>query len=249
MYHIAVHFDVKPEHRDDFIAAALEDGRNSAADEPGTRRFELIADESNPNRFYLNEAYDDAAAFDVHGKGPHFARFFKLISSYVEGPTWLIKGNRIDDTTPAPAAQATRAALGIISADHVALRVADYAGTLAFYTEKLGFTIDTEWKLPEISPDLRFAYIRLGAFKIEVIGDANPVALLPTNGVGEHLARSGYIHLCINVENVDQAINELKARHVEILAEPFDMPVIGKRLAMIKDNNGNVVEFAQNVAA
>ncbi|MFO1103661.1 MAG: hypothetical protein U1E20_12245 [Methylocystis sp.] len=32
MYNIAVHFDVKPEHRDDFIAAALEDGRNSAAE-------------------------------------------------------------------------------------------------------------------------------------------------------------------------------------------------------------------------
>ncbi len=97
MYNIAVYFDVQPKHREDFIVAALEDGRNSAADEPGTQRFELIVDEKNPNRFYLNEAYDDAEAFDVHAKGPHFARFFELIKDYVEGPTWLIKGTRVED--------------------------------------------------------------------------------------------------------------------------------------------------------
>jgi autoinducer 2-degrading protein len=97
MYNIAVSFDVQPERREDFIAAALEDGRNSSADEPGTKRFELIVDEENPNRFYLNEAYDDAEAFDVHANGPHFARFFQLVEDFVEGPTWLIKGTRIED--------------------------------------------------------------------------------------------------------------------------------------------------------
>ncbi|MEV6098180.1 putative quinol monooxygenase [Nocardia sp. NPDC051981] len=97
MYHIAVSFDVPADRRDEFIAAALEDGRDSAADEPGTRRFELIADADNPNRFYLNEAYDDEAAFNLHAKGPHFARFFDIINSFATGPTWLIKGTRIED--------------------------------------------------------------------------------------------------------------------------------------------------------
>jgi (4S)-4-hydroxy-5-phosphonooxypentane-2,3-dione isomerase len=97
MYHIAVHFDVPAERREEFVAAALEDGRNSAADEPGTRRFELIESSERPNRFYLNEAYDDEAAFDLHAEGPHFARFFDLIQDFADGPTWLIKGHRIDD--------------------------------------------------------------------------------------------------------------------------------------------------------
>jgi (4S)-4-hydroxy-5-phosphonooxypentane-2,3-dione isomerase len=101
MYSIAVYFDVQPEHREDFIAAALEDGRNSGAEEPGTQRFELIVDEQNPNRFYLNEAYDDAEAFNAHANGPHFARFFELIEDYVEGPTWLIKGTRVEDRVAA----------------------------------------------------------------------------------------------------------------------------------------------------
>ena len=97
MYHIAVYFDVPPAHRDDFIAAALEDGRNSGADEPGTQRFELIVDEEDPNRFYLNEGYSDPAAFDAHAGGRHFTRFFELIKDYAEGPTWLIKGSRIEE--------------------------------------------------------------------------------------------------------------------------------------------------------
>ena len=97
MYHIVVSWDVPAEKRDAFIEAALEDGRNSAADEPGTRRFELIEDAENPNRFYLNEAYDDAAAFDAHAAGPHFARFFKLIGDYAEGPGWLLRGTTIQD--------------------------------------------------------------------------------------------------------------------------------------------------------
>ncbi|WP_035847642.1 putative quinol monooxygenase [Kitasatospora azatica] len=100
MYQIAVAFEIPADRREEFIAAALEDGRNSAADEPGTLRFELVEDAEQPNRFYLNEAYTDEAAFDVHCEGPHFARFFELIKDYAEGPTWLVRGTRITDSVP-----------------------------------------------------------------------------------------------------------------------------------------------------
>ncbi|HEV7824579.1 MAG TPA: putative quinol monooxygenase [Mycobacteriales bacterium] len=95
MFHIAVAFDVPPQRRDHFIAAALEDGRNCAVHEPSTLRFELIADHENPNRFYLDEAYEDEAAFDAHAKGEHFARFFELIQEYADGPTFLIRGTTV----------------------------------------------------------------------------------------------------------------------------------------------------------
>lgn len=97
MYHIAVSFNVPPERRQDFIDAALEDGRESAANEPGTRRFELIADEGDQSKFYLDEAYDDLDAFNVHAEGDYFKAFFAAISAYAEGPTWLIKGTRVED--------------------------------------------------------------------------------------------------------------------------------------------------------
>ena len=97
MYHIAVSFDVPPERRQEFIDAALADGRDSAANEPGTLRFELIADGSDPNRFYLDEAYVDEAAFDVHADGPHIKKFFETIGDFADGPTWLIKGTCVED--------------------------------------------------------------------------------------------------------------------------------------------------------
>ncbi len=97
MYHIAVSFDIPADRREEFIAAALEDGRDSNREEPGTQRFELIVDSENPNRFYLNEAYDDEEAFDVHCKGAPFVKFFATIDKFAEGPTWLIKGTRVED--------------------------------------------------------------------------------------------------------------------------------------------------------
>ncbi len=96
MYHIAVAWDVAPEHRDDFIAASLLDGRESGANEPGTLRFELIADPENVNRFYLNEAYADKAAFEAHGAGQYFKDYFAEVGPYAT-ITWLFKGTTIVD--------------------------------------------------------------------------------------------------------------------------------------------------------
>ncbi|MFD0690258.1 putative quinol monooxygenase [Actinomadura fibrosa] len=97
MYHIAVYFDVPAERRQEFIEAALADGRDSGRDEPGTVRFELIRDESDPGRFYLNEAYTDQAAFAAHADGPHFKRFFDIVGEFADGPHWLIRGDRVPD--------------------------------------------------------------------------------------------------------------------------------------------------------
>jgi len=83
MYIIVSSFEInKPEHRQDFIKAALQDGHNSRLHEPGTLRFELVQDESNPNLFYLSEAYKDKAAFEAHKKGRFYQDFFADISGY-----------------------------------------------------------------------------------------------------------------------------------------------------------------------
>ncbi|MEU3188600.1 putative quinol monooxygenase [Streptomyces sp. NPDC006923] len=97
MYQILVSFTVRPEHRDDFVRAAQKTRRDSLANEPGSHRFEALVDEENADLFYLNEVYADVAAFDAHAGGPSFAAFFAEVSAYVEGPTWLMRGNLIPD--------------------------------------------------------------------------------------------------------------------------------------------------------
>jgi autoinducer 2-degrading protein len=97
MYVLVVRFDIPAENRQTFIDAALEDGRDSGANEPGTLRFELIEDEAVANRFYLSEAYVDEAAFDLHATGPYFAKFFEIIQPFMDGPHFLVRGSRIED--------------------------------------------------------------------------------------------------------------------------------------------------------
>ena len=101
MHEFAVAFTVAPERRDDFIKIALQTGREALANEPGTRRFELIADETDRNRFYLSEAYDDVDAFHAHADGPYFRAFFTDVSAYAEGPEWLLQGTRLELTAAA----------------------------------------------------------------------------------------------------------------------------------------------------
>ncbi|EPD60544.1 MULTISPECIES: putative quinol monooxygenase [unclassified Streptomyces] len=101
MYQFLVSFTVQPDHRDDFVRAAAKVARDSLANEPGSHRFEVIADEANADVFYLNEVYADVDAFNTHASGPYFAAFFAEASAYAEGPTWLMRGNLVADTATA----------------------------------------------------------------------------------------------------------------------------------------------------
>jgi autoinducer 2-degrading protein len=97
MYQFLVSFTVQPDRRDDFIRAAHKTARDSLANEPGSLRFEVIADAENPDLFYLNEVYADLDAFNAHANGPYFGAFFAEASAYAEGPTWLMRGNLVGD--------------------------------------------------------------------------------------------------------------------------------------------------------
>ncbi|MEV6236047.1 putative quinol monooxygenase [Lentzea sp. NPDC051838] len=97
MYQFVVSFTVRPEHRDDFVRVARKTAQDSLANEPGSLRFEVIADEENPDLYYLNEVYRDLDAFNAHATGPHFGAFFAEATAYAEGPTWLMKGNLVSE--------------------------------------------------------------------------------------------------------------------------------------------------------
>jgi autoinducer 2-degrading protein len=96
MYMIVVRFDIKPEHRQDFINAGLQDGHDSCLYEPGTKRFEIVQDEDDPNCFYFSEVYEDKAANQAHGSGPYYKAFAATVSDYYrQQPVFLVKGTMI----------------------------------------------------------------------------------------------------------------------------------------------------------
>jgi (4S)-4-hydroxy-5-phosphonooxypentane-2,3-dione isomerase len=75
MFALVVSLRVKPELRDQFLAAAEDDSTCSVRDEPGCHRFDVLQDNADPNHFYFYEVYDDEAAFEAHGRTPHLARW------------------------------------------------------------------------------------------------------------------------------------------------------------------------------
>ena len=73
MFSLMVQLEVRPEDRDEFLAAITTNAAASVRDEPGCHRFDVTAVEGDDNRFVLYELYDDAEAFEAHKRAPHFA--------------------------------------------------------------------------------------------------------------------------------------------------------------------------------
>ena len=64
------------------------------------------------------------------------------------------------------------------------------------------------------------------------------LAIHPTEGEEYH-------ELYLMCDDIDATVAELRRRGVTIVTEPFELPVINRRLAFLADPFGNLVELAQ----
>jgi len=121
------------------------------------------------------------------------------------------------------------------SIGHVALSVKDIERSLDFYVNKLGFT---EMFRLDRDDRLWIVYLR--------ITDTQFIELFP-EGVGEGappFANIGFNHLCLEVDDIDAAIAELKANGVTLTAEK-KLGVDHNHQAWIADPEGNRIELMQ----
>jgi autoinducer 2-degrading protein len=91
MLSLFVTVEVLPEHRDAFIAATALNHLGSVA-EPGCRRFDVLTDQSAPNRFYLYEIYSDAAAIAAHRETSHYKQWAAAVAPMMAAPRSALKG-------------------------------------------------------------------------------------------------------------------------------------------------------------
>ncbi|OUJ73316.1 hypothetical protein BXP70_15760 [Hymenobacter crusticola] len=129
-------------------------------------------------------------------------------------------------------------------AAHVGLRTPDYEGTIRWYTEKLGFRLLQQWTVG----DLQLAFLAPAnddAFWLEVLSGGIP----NTQPAPSHLISSGFQHLCLEVDNVEETLAVLRTRGVEVVRESFNVPAIGKRCGFIADLYGNVIELVSTIEA
>ena len=91
MYAIWVSVRVKPEKREQFLSVIEDDSICSVRDEPGCVRFDVLQDQSDPNRYYFYEVYHDEAAFQAHTQTPHLARWRAAAAEVLEEPSVAIR--------------------------------------------------------------------------------------------------------------------------------------------------------------
>jgi quinol monooxygenase YgiN len=73
---IVVEFEVKPEHRGQFIELMRGHAQRSRG-EDGCHQFELMLPDGDPKRVLLVEKWRDQAALDVHSRGPMLGATYK----------------------------------------------------------------------------------------------------------------------------------------------------------------------------
>lgn len=136
--------------------------------------------------------------------------------------------------------------LDAITANHVFIEVDNYDVIKSWYSEKLDFTVDKEWTVDEL-PRMKLAYLRKGDFRLELIGDdQGPRTPIPADFV-EHLKSKGFQHLAFRVDSVDAVMTELTRRGIDAFVPAASYKNVGRRVSFIKDPEGNVIEFAQDL--
>ena len=85
MLTVQVFIHVLPKHVDAFLAATLDNARNSVQ-EPGVARFDVLQQSDNPTHFSLIEIYRDADAPAAHKATEHYARWRDAVAPMMAVP-------------------------------------------------------------------------------------------------------------------------------------------------------------------
>ena len=83
MYSIIVKTTLKPDTREQFLQAMLENAAESVRAEPGCVRFDVLEDKADDLLFYLYEIYDDEAALEEHKKTKHYSDCRAIVSELI----------------------------------------------------------------------------------------------------------------------------------------------------------------------
>ena len=87
---IAGHARIRPEAREEAIAAATEMQRLSSA-ESGCQEYGFWFAVDDPDKMLLFERWDDLAALEAHRREPHFTEFGARLGEFVAQPPEMLR--------------------------------------------------------------------------------------------------------------------------------------------------------------
>lgn len=87
---VCVYVHVKPQFRQQFIDATLENARHTLQ-EPAVLRFDVIQQLDDPNHFILYEVYKDEAGALAHKETAHYATWRDTVAEWMAEPRRGVK--------------------------------------------------------------------------------------------------------------------------------------------------------------
>ncbi|MDN3027489.1 VOC family protein [Streptomyces sp. S.PB5] len=109
-----------------------------------------------------------------------------------------------------------RSPFASVRGHHTGIRYPDFEATRSFWVDTMGRRVLQVWPYG----DLTLAYALPPAqddFRLEILGDPGATAQPRFGDVDASLGVNGYNHVCLSVDDVDAALEELRARGVDIV--------------------------------
>ncbi len=127
----------------------------------------------------------------------------------------------------------------ITALHHVALSVADFDMSAAWYARHFGFKMVEQWR----NGDTRIGLLAAGEVRIELF--CRPSATAGPDEEGDLMgsfSRRGWKHVAFTVSDLDATLLKLAAGGITPFAGPADAPP-GFRYAFLRDPDGHHVEL------
>jgi methylmalonyl-CoA/ethylmalonyl-CoA epimerase len=125
--------------------------------------------------------------------------------------------------------------------NHIAIAVSDVEASLVFWRDALGLKVDHIEDVPSQKSEVVF--LPVGGSEIELVKPTNP-----DSGIAKFVQEKGggMHHLCLEVDDIDQMLEELKAKGVRLINETA-LVLPGRKMAFVhpKSTNGVLVELYQ----
>lgn len=129
---------------------------------------------------------------------------------------------------------------------HTPVYVLDLDEALAFYTEHFGFEIRVD---APAGPTMRWLTVAAPGSDHELLLAAVDQHIPPVDqGAMRELVAKGDLAVFLQVDNVDEVFESLRAARVDVLQEPIDQPY-GIRDCGVRDPSGNHLRLSQPLAS
>jgi methylmalonyl-CoA/ethylmalonyl-CoA epimerase len=124
--------------------------------------------------------------------------------------------------------------------DHLGIAVKNLDETVAFYRQVMGLQVSST----EVFNGMKIAFLRIGDSELELLED-----LTPDGAIARHVSTrgEGIQHVAFRVDNIELALQEMRAKGIELIDERPRPGARHTRVAFLhpKSTKGVLIEFVE----